>query len=255
MVARAEGVPAADASGGLAQWDAVLRATFQETPTVRTFVFDRPQVPFTFRPGQYLAVRLPDVHDPRGDSRTFSISSAPSDGDRISVTTRIGSSPFKERLFQARPGDVAELWGPFGDFTPEPSRPSVLVGGGIGITPYRSMIREAAHLRSPVPISLVYSSRSAEEILFRDELERLSQSWSGLRLHVTVSRVDGAGTTWRGPVGRVDAPLIRNAAKGLSNPTYFLCGPPRMVTDLQRVLTIDVGVRRSDLRTELFRGY
>src|SRR2546430_4235385 len=109
------------------EWNAEIIQVNYETPSVKTFRFSRPKAPFGFRPGQYMAVKLNDLTDPRGDSRTFSISSSPTDEDYVSITTRLGPSPFKQRLFQIAPGEEANLWGPFGSFVLEGGRPAILL--------------------------------------------------------------------------------------------------------------------------------
>lgn len=255
MEARAMNPPEASEPVGPAEWEARLVSVRPETPTVRSFSFEFPNGPFAFRPGQYIVVRLPGVSDPRGDSRTFSISSAPSDRGGVTVTTRRGPSPFKQHLFGLSEGATAELWGPFGTFTPDPERAAVLVGGGIGITPFRSVVREAAARRSVVPIVLLYSSRSVDEIVYRRELEDLARRWAPFRLVLSVSRPSAGVGSWSGRTGRIDAAMVREATRDLARPRYYLCGPPRMVEDLGAVLTRDAGVPSEDLRTELFQGY
>ncbi len=237
------------------QWGARLLEVRAETPTVRTFLFDRPPDPFSFEPGQYLVLRLPNLEDPRGSSRTFSISSAPSDRETLSVTTREGPSPFKTRLFASSLGTVVELWGPFGKFVLDPARPSVLLGGGIGITPFRSMLRETAHRRSPLSVALLYSARSPSEIVYRKELEELGRHWPALKVRISVTGPRTAEDPWDGPTGRIDAATVREFARGLEAPLYYACGPPGMVRGLEQLLVDEAGVPPSDVRTELFRGY
>ncbi|MGI0055596.1 MAG: ferredoxin--NADP reductase [Thermoplasmata archaeon] len=240
---------------GPVEWACRLTEVRDETPTVKTFFFEFPETPLSFRPGQYFALRTADLSDPRGDSRTFSASSAPSDRTGVSITTRIGPSPFKQRLFSSAPGSKFELWGPFGNFTLDPDRRAVLVGGGIGITPFRSMIRDAAHRRSPAPIVLLYSSRTVEEIVYRSEFEALAGQWPGLRLMLTVSRPEESRAPWKGSTGHIDGPRIRHAIRDLERPLYYVCGPPPMVKELHRVLMREAGVPAGDVRTELFQGY
>ncbi len=242
-------------STAAARWTGRLVAAREETPTVRTFFFERPEIAFTFRPGQYLSLRLPGVTDPRGDARTFSLSSAPSDRDAVAITTRAGPSPFKQRLFAIDPGAEAELWGPFGGFTLAPARAGVLIGGGIGITPYRSMIREAVHRRSAVPLALLYSSRGPAELVFRSELEELRGSWPLLRLHLSVTRPETGPGAWSGPTGRIDAARVRAAMEGLEDPIFYVCGPPAMVTGLRRMLGQEARIPLANVRTESFPGY
>ena len=142
------------------EWDSPLLKVVDETPTTRTFYFDIPDTDFSFRPGQYVVLTLPGVGDPLGASRTFSIASAPEDREALAITTRRGISPFKTELFGAKPGREFRLWGPFGTFVVEEGRPAILLGGGIGITPFRSMIRHAVLTGSRTPSMLFYSNRT-----------------------------------------------------------------------------------------------
>ncbi len=125
------------------RWESELADFRDETPSVRTFRFAWPEGPFAFLPGQYLVVRIRDVQDPKGDSRTFSISSSPTETDGVCITTRIGPSALKQRLFSIRGRVPFDSRGPFGNFTFDAGRPAVLLGGGIGVTPFRSTIRFA----------------------------------------------------------------------------------------------------------------
>lgn len=240
---------------GPSQWTSRLIELRDETPTVRTFFFQPPATGFSFRPGQYLVVRIPGLTDPRGDSRTFSIASAPSDRDIVAVTTRRGPSPFKHRLFESAPGTSLELWGPFGDFVPDRDRPAILLGGGIGITPFRSMIREAALERSNVPIRLLYSSHTPEELVYRNELEELARRWPGFRPTLLVSGTPPGTSGWRGPTGHIDAALVHRESRGIDRPLHYICGPPTMVKELRKVLIRDAGIPPTDVRTEAFQGY
>lgn len=252
--------PCAQAETGVAettpaQWEGRLSAVRVETPTVRTFFFEAPPFSFGFVAGQYLALRIPGLTDPRGDSRTFSISSAPSDGRSVSVTTREGPSPFKRELFASRPGTNLELWGPFGNFVRDETRPAVLVGGGIGITPFRAMIREAAQRPSDQPLVLLYSSRTAEELVYREELEALERRSPDFRLFLSVTHATEGNQPWTGPSNRIDGDTVRRFARDLHAPVYYVCGPPKMVQELRRTLVREAGVAASDVRTELFQGY
>jgi glycine betaine catabolism B len=237
------------------EWSAEIVEVRDETPSVRTFRFSRPEVAFTFQPGQYMAVKLTDVTDPRGDSRTFSISSSPTDEDAVSVTTRLGPSPFKQHLFQATQGEEVNLWAPFGNFVLEEDHPALLLGGGIGITPFRSMIRYAVARKLKTTVVLLYSSRVTEEIVYRREFETLAQQWSGFRPILCVSRPSESKEPWSGRTGHVDASLIREATAGLRDPVYYACGPPTMVRELHGQLIQELGVPARAVRTELFNGY
>ncbi|HEV2165847.1 MAG TPA: FAD-dependent oxidoreductase [Thermoplasmata archaeon] len=249
------GTGAGVSDSGPVEWSARLVEVRVETPTVRTFCFERPERGFSYRPGQYLTVRLPGVADSRGDSRTFTISSPPSSPDTVSITTRSGPSPFKQALFRAPTSTVFELWGPFGTFVRDPERPAVFMAGGIGVTPFRSMILEAASHRSRVPVALLYSNRTTEEIVFRSELEETASRWSSLHLTECVTRPESQLGGWTGVVGRIDATLVRAQTGTLDAPLYYVSGPPTMVQDLERILRQHLGVPSTEIRTELFHGY
>lgn len=246
---------APEAGSGPTEWGCRLLKVRAETPTVTTFSFELPESPFSFRPGQYVVLRQAGLSDPRGDSRTFSISSAPSDRDALTITTRAGPSPFKRQLFASAPGSRFGLWGPFGTFTIDPARPSVLLGGGIGVTPFRSMIHEEAAKRSHVPMVLLYSGRTVEEMVYRSELEEVARAWSDFHLVLSVTRPEESRATWSGATGHFDAKMVDAATRGLKEPLYYICGAPSMVVGLNRMLMAEKGVPAEDIRTELFRGY
>lgn len=237
------------------QWRSALLEQHPETPTVSTFRMAPPGRPFRFRPGQYLQVRLPGIDDPRGDVRTFSISSGPQDLEEVSVTTRRGPSPFKTRFFALAPGDEVDLWGPFGTFLRDPARPAVLLGGGIGVTPFRSMVREVVGGSREATVLLLYSSPTAEELVFRAEFEELARRSKGFRPVLLVSRPGESKSPWSGRTGRVDAALIREETRGLERPVYYICGPPAMVEGLRAHLEAELHVPAADIRSERFSGY
>ena len=237
------------------EWSAEVLEIRAETPSVKTFVFSRPNAPFDFLPGQYLALQLKGVEDPRGDSRTFSISSSPTDIESVSVTTRVGQSPFKQRLFRISRGEEVNLWAPFGIFTLDTNHPAVLLGGGIGITPFRSMIRFAADKKLKSPVVLIYSSRVTEEIVYRGEFETLARQWSNFRPVLCVSRPAESKMRWSGRTGHVDAALIRETTSDIHNSLYYACGPSAMVQELHGQVIQRLGVPQEAFRTEVFTGY
>lgn len=238
-----------------AEWSSRLIDRREETPTVGSFSFSRPDVPFSFQAGQYLALRLPGVEDPRGDSRTFSISSAPSERDRLTITTRRGPSPFKQRLFAASVGVEVRLWGAFGTFVLDRSRPSVMVGGGIGITPFRSMLLDQESAGDSLPRILLYSSRVPEEIVYQREFEQLALRWESFRWAPFVTRPLESRSPWEGATGHLNADRIRTEVRGLAAPVYYVCGPPAMVRELHDLLVRDAGIPARSVRMETFQGY
>lgn len=130
---------------------------------------------FTFKAGQAVYVTLPALKeaDGKGRVRTFSIASAPDDADLV-IATRLTDSAVKRSLASLPVGSAIEIEGPYGDLTlhDDAARPAVFLAGGIGITPFRSMIRDAAMRARPRDLHLFYSNRSAEDAASLSELEQ-----------------------------------------------------------------------------------
>ena len=217
------------------------------------FRFARPDG-FSFRPGQAVSLTLidPPETDAKGNSRTFSLASAPSD-DALQVATRMRDTAFKRVLGSLEPGASIKLRGPMGNFTlPEDaSRPVVLLAGGIGITPFMSMLREEERRGSTRPRVLLYSNRSADDAPFLAELQRLAHAGSALRMVATMT--GSAPATGTGS-GIADPELLRRELDGVSAPIYYLAGPPGMVGALRKALAA-MGANPADVRLDEFYGY
>ncbi|MGH9367182.1 MAG: FAD-binding oxidoreductase [Thermoanaerobaculia bacterium] len=226
----------------------------QETPSVMTFRFDLEGQRLDYEPGQYVSLALPDSAGPEGQ-HSFTLSSSPTEEGAIAITTRITGSAFKARLGSLKRGETVNVRGPFGRFTLEAGRPSVMAAGGIGITPFRSMLRFTADTGSAQRIDLLYSSGTVEEIVFRAELESLAGRIESLTVEETVTRPEPAASFWQGRTGRIDAPMLARAAGQLSRPLHYVCGPPGFVSGIRATLREDVGVADEDVRFEEFPGY
>ena len=232
-----------------------LAETRRETPDVRSFVFT-PNAPVGHRAGQYLMLRMDAPGDSRGPSRTFTISSSPTEGDRIMITTRVSPSPFKQRLGSLPPGTELKARVPMGTFTlPENPAPWVVfLADGIGITPFRAIIRYATDVELPTDILLLYSCRTPEDIVFRNELEDLAHRNPRLRIVTTVTRPEESTTAWPGPTRHVDADFLREHAGPLDDALVYAAGPPAMVEDMLGAAA-SLGVPKERLRAERFTGY
>lgn len=219
------------------------------------FRFAKP-ADWTYRAGQFVDITLldPPETDAEGNTRGFSISSAPSEGV-IMITTRLRDTAFK-RVLQAMPlGTQVKIEGPFGDLRlHHADRPAVVLTGGIGITPFRSILIETIRnggLRYPVVV--LYANRRPQDAAFLDELRLLAEQDANLRFVPTMSGLD-ASDTWEGERGHIDASMLGRQLEGLTNAIYYLTGPPGMVQGLRTVL-IDEGIDEDDIRTEEFTGY
>ena len=227
----------------------------QETHDVTTFRFSVRDEPFAWRAGQFLELSFPGLQDPRGPTRPFTIASSPTEKGPLAISTKMTGSPFKERLKALRPGDPVNITAPHGDFVLEPGRPAVLLAGGIGITPFRSMLRFATDAGVNQPLVLVLTNKTPEDIVFRRELLDLAQRNQALRVVHTITRPQESKESWEGHVGHVDAELLRDAVRGIPQPLVYLAGPPGLVRADRKVVVEGLHFSEADLRTEEFDGY
>lgn len=221
-----------------------------------SFYFQRPS-DLAFQPGQYMRIDIeipnPDV---RGNSRLFTIASSPTKMDHLMITTRIIQSSFKKTLFNMTPGTKVSIVAPYGVFIlhEEETIPHVFLAGGIGITPFHSMITYAAHKNLNIPITLFTSFQTVEHIVFRDELLEIAKNHSWLKLIETVTKPEESKTPWSGHTGRIDEEFIKENVPDLQNSLFYISGPPAMVDALKEI-TLKATVPEAHIRTEKFTGY
>jgi ferredoxin-NADP reductase len=220
-----------------------------------TFRFSTEGTEFHYLSAQAVRVALPGVEDPWGPARTFSLSSSPSEKGLLSVTCRISETPFKQAFARLQPGDTAEIFGPLGLFPIDLSRSSLFLAAGIGITPFRGMLRYSADLDDPFDRRLLYVARTPEELVFKDQLDALSTSFPRLQVEYAVTRSGESGADWKGRVGRIDESWIREAAARLDRPKFYVAGRPEMVEPTVAILANSIGVPEDDIDYEVFRGF
>lgn len=190
----------------------------------------------SFLPGQYAAMTLDAPDDPRKAFRYFSISSSPTEKGRLLFTTKISQSPFKQKLASMKPGEKADIRWPYGDFVlhEDYSRPAVMLSGGIGITPLRSMARFATDRKLPLKITLLYSCRTSEEMVYAREMRELERGNPDFKFVPTITRPEESEIKWGGRVGRIDGKMLREFM--LPGAVYYVCGPPAMVTTMTELV-------------------
>ena len=213
---------------------------------------------FTFKPGQAIDVSLIDPRemDAKGPRRAFSIVSAPHE-DHILLATRARDSAFKRILGRMPIGGRVQVEGPFGSLTLQSnrSRPAIFIAGGIGITPFMSILRDATHQGLPQAITLLYSNRRPEDAAFLPELQQLERDYRGsFKLLATMTDPPAEGQEWRGRNGMIDAELIRSVLVKPSRPVFYVVGPPAMVAGMRELLT-RMRIDDDDIRSEDFSGY
>lgn len=217
------------------------------------YVFDVAP-PLRFLPGQYLEWTLPHVRpDTRGNRRYFTIASSPTeDGVRLGVKIGKERSSFKETLLAMKPGDTLYAGQTAGDFVlpRDPTRKLVFMAGGIGITPFRSMIAYLLDRQEQRDIVLFYGSRTVEDVAYGDLLAQAAQRIGLRTVSVLMQPPEGDTTT---PT-TVDATLIAAEVPDYRERTFYLSGPTGMVDAYKKIL-VDMGVRRAHIKTDYFPGF
>lgn len=220
------------------------------------FEFQRPPK-WTFIAGQFIDITLPNPRetDGEGNKRGFSVASAPYE-ETIMITTRMRDTAFKRVLKSEALESEAKIEGPFGDMTlhEDASRPAVLLTGGIGVTTFRSIVFQAAHLKLPHRIALFYSNRRPEDAAFLTELQALQQTNPNYTLVATMTDMKNSRQPWGGQTRQIDAELLAKYADVTKNAIYYITGPPGMVKGMQAMLA-GTGVSRDDVRVEEYTGY
>lgn len=231
-----------------------------EAKGTKTFIFEKPER-FIYKAGQYLYFTLPELNypDKRGDTRHFTLSSSPTE-DFLSITIRMREeSGYKKTLDSIELGVEILARGPEGVFILEDEstqEQQVMLAGGIGITPFRSIAKYAADKGLSVPIHIVCSNSIPEEIAFRKELDELTAKNPNLKVTHTITKPEESKEQWTGLTGRVDENLIRKLKlqPEAGNSTLWLCGPPPMVSALEEVLE-KLQIPQDRIRVEKFTGY
>lgn len=236
---------------GRLNWlQAEVADTVVETPRTKTLGFDVPGWP-GHRAGQHVDVRL-TAEDGYQAERSYSIASVP-DGTRIELTVeRLDDGEVSPYLTdELRDGDRIELRGPVGGYfvwEPALGGPVLLVGGGSGVVPLMAMIRHHAAAGSDAEMRLLFSSRSWEEVIYRDELERLAGG--GLTVVHTLTRAQPEG--WSGYTRRVDEQMLAEVGPPPSErPLVFVCGPTPFVEAVATAL-VQLGHEPNRIHTERF---
>jgi ferredoxin-NADP reductase len=220
------------------------------------FQFEKPPG-FDFKPGQSADLTLlnPPETDSEGNVRTFSIASAPFE-DQLRFATRMRDTAFKRSLKKVPLGTVVKMDSATGDFTlhKNSAKPAVFLAGGIGITPFSSIVRQADHDRAPHKLYLFYSNRRPEDAPFMEVLQNLEKTNPNFRFIPTMTDIPDSKKTWNGETGRIKQDMLSKYLNDLRGPIYYIAGPPAMVSGMRKML-IASDVDEDDIRTDEFAGY
>jgi ferredoxin-NADP reductase len=220
------------------------------------FEFEKP-ADWTFDAGQFIDMTLlkPGETDAEGNTRGFSIASAPFE-DTLMIATRMRDTAFKRVLKTLPLGSEVKIEGPFGDLRlhNNAARPAVIVSGGIGITPFRSILMQAVNDKRPHRIVFFYANRRPEDAVFLEDMRALARESATFTFVPTMTEMDKSHLPWDGERGRIDQQMLTKYLAGVTSAIYYVTGPPGMVKGLRTVLKA-TGVDSDDIRTEEFTGY
>lgn len=201
-----------------------------------------------FKPGQFFNLFLFGP-DGKPDARSYSVSSSPTKYWYEFTIKLVPGGRFSEKLAKVREGEKCQIVGPFGRMFLDETKGGniVMVAGGVGVTPFASMIRWANDAAPDMKVTLFYTVRKEEDFLFRKEFEGIAAANKNFRFVPTVTRE--AGESWAGERGRINEEMIRRHVANPEKATYFLCGSKDMVTGISELLQ-KMGVPKEKIEYE-----
>ena len=236
-----------------------LKKAVQVSPDTVEFIFDS-DYPLKFKPGQYLEWTLGHKKiDNRGNRRYFTIASSPTEKElRLGVKFYQKPSSFKKALAQMNDGEniiVSQLSGDF-VLPRNKKKKLVFIAGGIGITPFRSMIKYLMDKKQKRDIILIYSNKKEVDIVYKEIFDLASQNIN-LKVLYTLTDLDFQGQSlrkWTGKTGIVDGRFILNEVKDWAERTFYISGPPFMVAGIEKAIK-NLGISQSKIKTDFFPGF
>src|SRR5215216_4466084 len=225
--------------------------------------------------GQFAFFDIGSVYnDPEGPIRHFTIASSPTE-DFIMISTRIRDTPYKKRLSSLEEDTtIVKVRGPEGKFTLHEnySKPAVFLSGGIGVTPFRSMIKYATDKQLPIKIIMFDSNRNQTNILYKKEFDDCADINKNLKLVYTITEEEGGEeqpaqtssspsysgpVAWNGERGRNDKAMLTRylSDNNITNSIFYICGPPGMVKAMQNLIQNELQIQKENIKIEEFTGY
>jgi glycine betaine catabolism B len=212
--------------------------------------------------GQYAFFKLDHISsDAKGPIRHFSIASSPTEQDHILISTRIRDTPYKQKLASLKEGAKILVWGPEGEFVlhDDYSKPAVFLSGGIGVTPFRSMIKYATDKQLPIKITMFDSNKNQQNILYKEEFDRWADQNKNFKViyAITEEEQEAINSNWSGERGRIGKLMLeRHLSKGeIGNAIFYICGPPGMLKAMQELLQKEMQIPKDRFKVEAFTGY
>ncbi len=209
--------------------------------------------PLEFKPGQFVMVAFDGV-----GAKAFSMASSPARAvgvePFIDLLAEITLSAYKAKWKQVKDGDGVNIIGPYGAFTLDETAPKVgFIAGGVGITPFKSMVDHIADKKLPTDAVLLYSSKRPEFISYGSELEEACAANPNLKMVHTITRPQESPAPWAGNTGRIDLPFVEKHAPDWRERLWYVCAGPAMVAAMCEMLE-GAGIEKKRVRREAFTG-
>jgi ferredoxin-NADP reductase len=231
------------------KFETSVKEIISRTGDTTSFRFPRP-TDFVYKPGQYIMVTVKS-----GDKELIhplSLSSSPTDPNFVEFTKKLTASEYSTRLRAMKLGDWAQIDGPYGKFTCECEFEKILfIAGGIGITPFFSIIKYCTDKQLNTSIVLFYGCRTENEIAFKKELDEMQQLNHNLRV---ICVLNEPSPNWKGKEGFVTTDLIKQETPDFKDRVFYACGPPGMVAAMQKLVGI-LGLPEAQLKLESLLGH
>ncbi len=221
-----------------------------ETPETKTFRFDLKGKDFPFRPGQFvmLTAEIPG----RGSvARPLSIASSPLETGIMDLTVKKFPDGVMSSFLcdHAKIGDIYKIKGPYGVFTlDESAKHLVFIAAGSGIAPFRSMWRYISEKGLDIDVTLIFSSKTHDYIIFRKELENLNNNGNVKVVHTLTRNTD---PKWKGYARRIDKGMLEEVIHDFGNNLFYACGPPHMCESARQAL-LDLSVPAERIKMEKY---
>ena len=207
-----------------------------------------------FKPGQFFFVTI--KVDGADRTKHFSFSNSPTERGYIEFTKRITESEFSKGLERLKIGDWAKLKMPYGSFTFTAEFEKIaFLSGGIGITPIRSICKYVADKGLSTDIVLLYGNNKEEDIIFREDLDRIASTNKNICIVYTLTSSDVNKEKWSGRSGYINEKMIKEEIADYKERVFYICGPPKMVEALIDILKNRLGVGEDRIKIENFTGY
>lgn len=220
------------------------------------FIF-KPQEAYTFRPGQYMEWTFPHMHpDNRGNRRYFTIASSPTEAIlRLIIRIEAKASSYKQNLLKMTKNEKIVASQLAGDFVlpTDAKEKLVFIAGGIGITPFLSMIQYLVDKNENRDITLFYVNKKEADIVFKSLFDT-AQKIIGLKTHYVLTGIDTMPKNWKGLQGRINQEMIKQCVPHCQTSLFYLSGPNAMV-DATKKMLIDMGIARNNIKTDYFPGF